>query len=636
MKDKAIPGVIRELVPRVHRQIEADREIRQIQRLLVLRDQYHIVCSMAEILADIDSAFVSDPAIDELGILMTATPPNLVLIEHKLGLSYEILKPLFSYSLVEFYALSRAVKKAERNLSDSVIADKMLRLTRAALLVKGDMPMLYNLRKTVLLENHTSQIIGDELAFLTVLFTKHPKSPSSWHHRRWCLKELYSCRQLESGNSVSDTANKLNLSATDLETELDICAKMSESYPKNYYSWMHRLWLTQFMNIAELESELNFTRTWLLSHTSDHSAANHRQQVIIKANALISVLLEQQKDQLDKNQFEMFQKLVSNMIEKKRIPRSCLLTQAESNDVESALSSCPEIGTTDENEDQNKIKNKTFCQFLFLENVFRESKEFVVLRPGSETLWSHMRATADLILTNVPRILNEKRKMKIPEFPQENIFQPPDSVFLISEEDFAIILNYSAVLENQQYIEEAEEKQKSENSSSDDSFQYLKKLTDLLNSEYVNNEEVNFLLLAWLIEWLKIENNFCQNSIDNFCAWNHGNHIRMSLRYYCFILSRIIVLYDINIFELDSNEVNNINNKNTNSRIVQYDAGEEYTENSEENIILKKIKKNDNATGEIDKTFHDCFSSFIVIVKKSLVAVSKQIQSEGERRWFNS
>jgi hypothetical protein len=307
--------------------------------------------------------------------------------------------------------------------------------------------------------------------------------------------------------------------------------------------------------------------------------------------------------------------------------RTSLLPQAELNVLEGASSSCFEMGITDENENQNpsNIKNKIFYQFIFLEHIFRESKELVVLRPGSETLWSHMRATADLILTNVPRILNEKRReMKISENSDENTFLPPDSAFLIFQEDFEITLNYSNVLDNQQNIEK-EEKQIFEGLKSDDSFQYLNLLQDQLNSEYVNNKEVNFLLLMWLVEWLKKESNFCQNCIDNFCAWNHANHIRMSLRYYCFVLSRILLLYDMNTFQLDDNDANYLNR-----REVDYSVDEESRENLEQNITCKKIKMNDNSTCEQEKMFSDYFSSFIAVVRNSLKAVSKQIQSEGE------
>jgi hypothetical protein len=51
---------------------------------------------------------------------------------------------------------------------------------------------------------------------------------------------------------------------------------------------------------------------------------------------------------------------------------------------------------------------------------------------------------------------------------------------------------------------------------------------------------------------------------------------------------------------------------------VESSIGEENTENFEENMTRKKTKTN------------DCFSSFFVMLRNSLIAVPKQIQSEGE------
>ena len=33
-----------------------------------------------------------------------------------------------------------------------------------------------------------------------------------------------------------------------VETEKELCKNMAEKYPKNYYAWMHRLWLLPQMN----------------------------------------------------------------------------------------------------------------------------------------------------------------------------------------------------------------------------------------------------------------------------------------------------------------------------------------------------------------------------------------------------
>ena len=229
---------------------------------------------MADLLEDIDHAFASDPLIDEIGVIMCPPPPNVVLIDHKLGLSYLILKSLFAYSLSEFYLILSALKHDHIKLSDPITADKVMRLTRAALVVKGDMPMLYNIRKMAVLEGNALSNIEEELFFLSVLFTKHPKSPSSWQHRKWCLNERYFYQRAKEAScypkditASSPTTKKfpLKMTLTEVQIELDLCSKMSESYPKNYYSWMHRLWLLQFMNINELESEMLFTKTWLNS-----------------------------------------------------------------------------------------------------------------------------------------------------------------------------------------------------------------------------------------------------------------------------------------------------------------------------------------------------------------------------------
>ena len=168
-------------------------------------------------------------------------------------------------------------------LSNPIVSKKVLRLTRAILLVRADMPMLYNLRKTIILAGSTTHSIDAELNFLGVLFTKHPKSPSSWQHRRWCLTTRWSYTHCKNLISL-----QVELSSCELEVELALCSAMSESYPKNYYSWLHRLWLLQFMEFAQLKSELDFTRAWLTSHVSDHSASNHRVQVILRIISLIS------------------------------------------------------------------------------------------------------------------------------------------------------------------------------------------------------------------------------------------------------------------------------------------------------------------------------------------------------------
>ena len=143
------------------------------------------------------------------------------------------------------------------------------------------MPIAFNIRKRLVI--HERLDVSTELRFLKMLFTKHPKSPSSWDHRRWCLR--ISLRQSHTESCQSAMA----LDSAAMLEERELCRHMADIYPKNYYAWVHRLWLLQFMDVESLHQELQFTYLWLQSHVSDHSASNHRQQVIERLFRSIAV-----------------------------------------------------------------------------------------------------------------------------------------------------------------------------------------------------------------------------------------------------------------------------------------------------------------------------------------------------------
>jgi protein prenyltransferase alpha subunit repeat containing protein 1 len=187
---------------------------------------------MSEYLREIDEAFLSDPEIDEMGILLSQPPPAVVVTEHKLGLSMGILKPLFRYAIHRFQEI--LVLRNAGAITDDSIYLEGLSLSRAILLVKGDISIAINYRKEMMLRKLHD--IDVELKFLRMLFTKHPKSPGAWQHRRWCIMQ----RSLDT------------MTAKDIEVEQDLCSRMSELYPKNYYAWNHRLWTIQFMNHSEV------------------------------------------------------------------------------------------------------------------------------------------------------------------------------------------------------------------------------------------------------------------------------------------------------------------------------------------------------------------------------------------------
>jgi hypothetical protein len=63
------------------------------------------------------------------------------------------------------------------------------------------------------------------------------------------------------------------------QSELSMCARSAELYPKNYYAWMHRQWLVERLRggRAALEDQLQRVGEWTESHINDYSGFFHRQ-----------------------------------------------------------------------------------------------------------------------------------------------------------------------------------------------------------------------------------------------------------------------------------------------------------------------------------------------------------------------
>lgn len=225
-----------------------------------------------KIFHDINVIFDNDDVIDELGFIMDKVP-SAICIEHKLGMSLGSLKPLFIYcsnKLNEIMKGGISSSSLDNNSNNDIII-LLSQITRGLLLVRGDYPPAFVYRKQLIILGKL--MIEDELRFLNMLFTQHPKSPSSWQHRRWCLLT-------RSNHNSNDNHSNTILSIKELDNELWLCSTSAESYPKNYYAWMHRLWLLQYMDYIYIEKELEFIDNWLLAHVSDHSAVSHKHQVL--------------------------------------------------------------------------------------------------------------------------------------------------------------------------------------------------------------------------------------------------------------------------------------------------------------------------------------------------------------------
>jgi protein prenyltransferase alpha subunit repeat containing protein 1 len=200
---------------------------------------------MSETLHDLDQIFISDPEIDEIGIVVQekkadGVDPPIVVVEHKIGIMHWAVKPLYVYCMDEFFRLYQEMKALSTDLSSS--AGAMRSLTRGILIVKGDMPLALSIRKELITVGLNS--VSDEMRFIKLIFPRHPKAASLWQHRRWCIQ--YDCAE-----------NPLEINDCALQIELNLCSYLSDIYPKNYYAWTHRLWLLQFMDQEKVQISIS-------------------------------------------------------------------------------------------------------------------------------------------------------------------------------------------------------------------------------------------------------------------------------------------------------------------------------------------------------------------------------------------
>ncbi len=301
------------------------------------------------ILALLDAAFDRASCIDEVGTLMLPLPPGsettsvdgaweeqVQLVEcgsmQKLGIGMHCMKPLFAHAATR---LGAAIEAFKADPGDVEKRQSLLSLSRAIVLVRGDMPSALNARKEVLLtltvHNEDDKAcrlkhVEAELQLIAAIFTLHPKSPSGWHHRRWCLslrhllKSIGPLEMKQRGMTSDEWLHTISspctipiadplgtccgeqktiyLTADELDVERSLCRLVNERYTKNYYGWLHRLWLLRIMAMYPpecppldihlshqptklLQVEVDEVHAWLQNHVSDHCAINHQHHATV-------------------------------------------------------------------------------------------------------------------------------------------------------------------------------------------------------------------------------------------------------------------------------------------------------------------------------------------------------------------
>lgn len=173
-----------------------------------------------------------------------------------------------------------------------------------------------------------------------------------------------------------------------------------------------------------------------------------------------------------------------------------------------------------------------------------------------------------------------------------------------TQSDFYIKLNKEKNI-NEDMESRGQKNEDSDGPSVTESFQYIKEIFEIISTN--KNENENFILsfISWISQWLLNEVKFIQNCIDDIEAWNYKIHRQMSLRYYCYILSKI--------------------NK-TFSYIIKSDSNVKLNESIEKIPIFENKEFDKNIT---------YIESFLTCIRKALERTCEQLLTEDSlsRNW---
>ena len=191
-------------------------------------------------------------------------------------------------------------------------------------------------------------------------------------------------------------------------------------------------------------------------------------------------------------------------------------------------------------------------------------------------LWCNLRSTSDLLLQKVCEIFhysnstlccsengNENERTKNVDITSS---LPSNNYSLYTKEEFSVFdINITENNLNSSFIAPPEFEKKIVTQKLDPQFNFLTLIEsslftkiNVVNENFVarNNDSNNKSLLIWLRNWLNDETKFCQNCINNTDSWNYGISRQMSLRYYAFILSKVIkYLLNCEIFKCENSKL---------------------------------------------------------------------------------
>nr|GEW63232.1 protein prenyltransferase alpha subunit repeat-containing protein 1 [Tanacetum cinerariifolium] len=191
--------------------------------------------------------------------------------DHKLGISTEVIKPLYTTAKRAFMSSRDQYKML---LSDNIAGDSsalttiengIMKHSMAVLLLSGDFGTAWNSRKEVIVKKHNMTLYLDELRFSALVLSHSPKSERAWSHRRWVIKMI---------------AGKSTNMQEVLRNESELAERIAEKSKMNYRAWNHRCWLVSYMPKSQVIDELVNHRDWAGLHVADNSCFHYRTRLM--------------------------------------------------------------------------------------------------------------------------------------------------------------------------------------------------------------------------------------------------------------------------------------------------------------------------------------------------------------------
>ncbi|TFY57403.1 hypothetical protein EVJ58_g7038 [Rhodofomes roseus] len=207
-------------------------------------------------------------------------------VEGHLGVPRKVLYKAYVVAVREFAKL----RPSPRSASSPIDAERLAHLSAVILLANPAHQTALNTRKQLFSSGLLDT--SKELQFLSALLVVRECSKESllWHHRRWLLRRIVTTDVVANARCIrqEDTLRDTVLSTETLRSEFAIVAQACETYPRNYFAWIHRyLCLEALVMLARsptpfqqayrslLLEEVLFARTWIERHISDYTAVHY-------------------------------------------------------------------------------------------------------------------------------------------------------------------------------------------------------------------------------------------------------------------------------------------------------------------------------------------------------------------------